>query len=118
MSALDTVIAAVRQSDKLDAGRKELAVAFLQAVGPTVISLGADGVAAVLGAVAAGGDITPAVTQNLDARGVAALLDLTESELAALADRHAAEVQAAQAALQALESAALGVLAQVLIGVL
>jgi hypothetical protein len=118
MGALESLIAAVQNSDQLDAGRKALAVAFLQAVGPTLVTLGEDGMAAVLGAVAAGRDITPAVTQNLDARGVAALLDLTETEMAALADRHAAEAQAARAALQTLESAALGVLARVLVGIL
>jgi hypothetical protein len=118
MGALDTLIAAVQASDKLDAGRKALAVAFLQAAGLAVIGLGEEGLATVLGAAAAGEDMVPAVAQSLDARGVAALLALTETEMAALADRHAAEAQAARAALQTLESAALGVLAQVLIGVM
>jgi hypothetical protein len=118
MTALETLIAAVQQSDQLDAGRKALAVAFLQAAGPTVISLGEPTLASLLDAVAAGRDITPAVTQNLDARGVAALLDLTETQLAGVADRRAAQTQAAQAALQTLQSAALAVLARLLIGIL
>ena len=118
MGALDTVIAAVRASDKLDAGRKEIVVAFLQAAGPAVIGLGETGLAAVLGTAANGGDLTQAVAQSLDARGVAALLALTGTQMAALADRHAAEAQAAQTALQTLEGAALMALARAMIGVL
>jgi len=118
MGALDSVIAAVRASDKLDAGRKEIVVAFLQAAGPAVIGLGETGLAAVLGTAADGGDLTEAVAQNLDARGVAALLALTETQMAVLADQHAAEAQAAQRALQTLEGAALMALARAMIGVL
>ena len=118
MGALDTVIAAVRASDKLDAGRKEIVVAFLEAAGPAVIGLGETGLAAVLGTAADGGDLTEAVAQNLDARGVAALLALTETQMAALADKHAAEAAAAQTALQTLESAALMALARAMMGVL
>jgi Zn-dependent alcohol dehydrogenase len=118
MSALDSVIAAVRASDKLDAGRKQMVVAFLQAAGPAVMGLGETGLAAVLGTAASGGDMMQAVAQNLDARGVAALLALTETQMAALADQHAAEAQAARAALQTLESAALMALAQAVVGAL
>jgi len=118
MGALDTVIAAVRASDKLDAGRKEIVVAFLQAAGPAVVGLGEAGLAAVLGTAVDGGDMVEAVAQNLDAHGVAALLTLTETRMAGLADQHAAEAAAAQAALQTLQAAALMALAQAVVGVL
>jgi hypothetical protein len=118
MNALDTVIAAVQGSDRLDAGRKEIAVAFLRAAGPAILGLGTEGLAAVLGAAASGGAVAQAVADNLDARGVAALLALTETQMAALADRHAAEAKAARAAVETLQAAALGALARLVIGVL
>jgi len=118
MSALETAIAAVQASTKLGAGQKDIVIAFLQAAGPAVESLGESGLSAVLGTAAAGGAVAETVAAHLDAPGVAALLALTETQMAALADRHAAEVQAARAAMAALQAAALGVLARALIGVL
>jgi hypothetical protein len=118
MGALETLVQAVQASEKLDAGRKEMAVAFLRAVGPTVEGLGAEALKAVMEAAAEGTDVAAAVAENLDAPGVAALLALTETDMAALADRRAAEAQAARAALQTLEEAALAVVAKVVIGVL
>ena len=118
MSALDTAIAAVQSSTKLGAGQKEIAIAFLQAAEPAVESLGEAGLSAVLGTAAAGGAVAEAVAANLDAPGVAALLTMTETQMSALADRHAAQVQAARAAMEALQAAALGALARALIGVL
>ena len=116
MSALDTTIAAVQASTKLDAGKKELVTAFLQAAGPAIVELGEDGLNAVLGVAAEGGDVSAAVVANLDARGVASLLAQTEAEMAALADAHAAQAQAARAAVQTLEAAALTALAQAIVG--
>ena len=116
MNALDAAIAAVQGSEKLDAGKKELVTAFLQAAGPAVLALGEDGLNAALGVAASGGDVSLTLIDSLDARGVAALLALTESEMASLADSHAAQAQAARAAVQTLEAAALGVLAQALVG--
>ena len=116
MSAVDTAIAAVQASQKLDAGKKELLTAFLQAAGPAIVGLGEDGLNAVLGTAAAGGDVSAAVVANLDGRGVAALLVLTEAQMAALADAHAAQAQAARAAVQTLEAAALTALAQAIVG--
>ncbi len=118
MGALETVMGAVRGSDKIGAGEKEIVAAFLQAAGPAVAGVGEEGLAAVLGAAACGGDVAGAVAENLDARGVAALLALTETQMAALAERHAAEAQAARAAVETLQAAALGALARAVLGAL
>ena len=70
------------------------------------------------GTAASGGDVAAAVAANLDARGVTSMLEVTEKEMAALAERHAAEVKATRAAVETLQAAALSVLARVLIGAL
>jgi hypothetical protein len=118
MSVLDTVIGAVEQSNKLDGGKKELVMAFLRAAGPVVMELGEDGLNAVMGAAAVGGDVAGVVVANLDAAGVAKLLAATEAEMGELAELHEAEAKAAKAAVEMLQAAALTALAQALIGAL
>jgi hypothetical protein len=115
MSALDTVLAAVEGSEKLDAGTKELVTAFLQAAGPAVMELSEDGLRAVMGAAADGTDVASVVAANLDAQGVLALLALTETQMGELAQQHEAEAKAAQAAVEMLQAAALTAMARALL---
>ncbi len=118
MSALEKAIAAVEESNRLDAGKKELVAAFLRMAGPVVMELGEDGLNAVMGTAATGGDVAGVVVANLDAKGVATMLELTERQMAGLAQWHEAQVQAARAAVETLQAAALTALARALLGAL
>ncbi len=118
MGVVDQLVTAVNAAEQMDAGKKEVVVAFLQAAGPTLEALGTDGFSAVMGAVASGSDVADAVAANLDAAEVAALLEATEQEMSAVAADHGAEVKAAQNAVAQLEAAALLAVAQAVAGAL
>jgi hypothetical protein len=118
MGVVDQLVAAVNASSQMSAGKKEIVIAFLQAAGPTLESLGAGGFSAVMGAVTTGGSVADAVAASLSAAPVAALLEATEQEMAALATDHGAQVKAAQNAITQLEAAALLAIAQAVAGAL
>jgi hypothetical protein len=116
MAILAELMAAVEASEKMDAGKKSVVMAFLRAAGPTVEMLGEAGFAAVMGAVAGGGSGAAVIADKLSAPQVAAFLEKTEREMAGLAAAHGAEVRAAEAAVRHLEAAALMAVARVLLG--
>ena len=116
MGVVDQLVSTVQASQKMDQGKKEVVVAFLQAAGPTLEALGSDGFSAVVASLAQGNTAAGAVAANLSAAQLASLLEVTEQQMNVLAAAHGAEVKAAQAAIAQLESAALMAVARAILG--
>ncbi|HVT83000.1 MAG TPA: hypothetical protein VHM90_20350, partial [Phycisphaerae bacterium] len=106
MGVVEQLVSAVQASQKMEQGKKEVVVGFLQAAGPTLEVLGSDGFSAVVESLAQGSTGAEAVAAQLSAAQVASLLEVTEQQMSVLAVAHGVEVKAAEAAIAQLESAA------------
>jgi hypothetical protein len=114
MSASAEFSAALAASS-LDPAAKAILQQFLTAGGPILDSLEAAALEDLLRWVAGAGPVPPPAVDALSAEGVAALLALTETQMAAALDARRQQAAAARAAVNALASAALGTLARLLL---
>jgi hypothetical protein len=120
MSVLDDIRQAVAASKKLDAGVKTVVTEFLQAAGPALETLAPAVVRDVLSKFAAGDGASAAasVADALSADRVAATLGSLEPEMQHEVDQRAAHVAATRETMAALQSAAISVVAKLLISAL
>ena len=120
MSAIDDVTEAVNASDKLDAPTKAILTEFLQAAGPVLSNVSAEGVSDLFASIAGGdpGGAVAIVSQSLSPQQVVVLLDAEQQRLDALVANKGSSVVAAQGALTALENAALALLAKTIVAAL
>ncbi len=120
MSVLDDIRQAVADSQKLDAGVKSVVTEFLQAAGPALETLAPAVVRDVLSKFAAGdgGAATASVADALSADQVAATLGALEPQMQDEVDQRATQVAASRETMAALQSAAISVVAKLLISAL
>ncbi len=116
MSLVDALVAAVEGASG-DAGKKDVVVGFLKAAGPAVERLGAEEFARVMASAAAGESVAAVVGQMSQAE-VVGMLGQVEGQMEKAAAEHAAELAARARLLEALQAAALGVVARVVVGML
>ena len=116
MGALQQVMDSVEQSNA-DPAKKVVVKDFLTQVGPVVEALGPSLFQQVMAAASSGG-VPEVLVQQLSAQQVAGLLAQAQQDLSALAAKHGAEVAAWKTATQQLETAALSVLARVVLSAL
>jgi hypothetical protein len=117
MSVVDDIVQAVSVSTKLDATLKSVLTEFVQTAGPAIAAL-APSVVQELIANFAAGDSAAAIgplSGALTPEQVVSFLGVTAQEMAAEADAAAQKAAAAQAAISAIEQAAVSVLAKLLI---
>lgn len=120
MSAVNDVIAAVQQSDKLNPEVKQLVTAFLQAGAPAIEGLESEAIADLMALLSGtvGGTGTDLVTAGLDEHEVTEALTEDAAAMKEIADQRAAAAAQERATITALGDAALSVLAKAVIGVL
>ena len=120
MGAVDDLAAAVNGSTKIDAGTKEVIAGFLRDGGGGGGVLGADALQEVIRQLA-GNDRAAAIetlAESFSEEQVAALLESTQAEMDKEAAGRESRIEAGQAVMGALESAALSVMMQAIISAL
>ena len=117
MSVLDDFQQAVADSQKLDAGVKSVVTDFLQAAGPAIETLAPAVVRDILGRFAEGDGTaaTTSVAGTLSADQVASTLGALDQQMQSEVDQRATQVAAERQTMAALQSAAISVLARILI---
>lgn len=116
MSVLEDIRQAVANSTTLEAGVKSVVTDFLQAAGPAIETLAPEVVRGLMSKLAAGdSSATGGVAQTLSAEQVDATLGTLEQQMQREVDQRATQVAAERQMIAALQSAAVSVLAKLLI---
>jgi uncharacterized membrane protein len=120
MSVIDEIRQAVAGSTKLESGVKTVLGDFLEIAEPALETLGPSVVKEIMGSFATGDGATAvgAVADGMTEGEVVAALGGVEQEMSAEVTQRSAEVAASRATMAAVQSAAVSVLARLLISAL